>query len=119
MGADLLSSIVRVLQPDGTTVGTGFVLTDDGLVATWSNDVSGLCEPGARSDFRRGTYSGRMQAWGNCRGNPEASFVTLSAAPEGRECVVVLQVGMIGEEGVQAGQRVLDTFEVDCEAVAS
>jgi hypothetical protein len=38
----------------------------------------------------------------------------LAAAPEGRECVVVLQVIMYGEDDVEVGQHILDTFKVDC-----
>jgi len=39
MTIDLKPSIVRVVGPDGTTVGTGFVVTDDGLVATCAHVV--------------------------------------------------------------------------------
>lgn len=35
----LLSGIVRVLQPNGKTAGTGFVLTSDGLIATCAHVV--------------------------------------------------------------------------------
>jgi hypothetical protein len=88
--------------------------TDDELVVSGPNDFSASCERGDRRDFDRHPYSGRMQVWKNCAGNGEANLVTLAAAPEGRECVAVLQIGMYGEADVEAGQRILDTFEADC-----
>ena len=94
--------------------------TDDGLVVSGPNDFSASCERGSRRDFDRHPYSGRMQTWKNCAGNgEEANLVTLSAAPEGRECVVLLQIGMYGEADVEAGQRILDTFEADCRLLSS
>ena len=93
---------------------------DDELVASGPNDASAFCEPGARSDFERGPYSGKMQAWGDCFGDPEARFLGLSVAPEGRECVVVLHAWTFDEEDdVEAARRILDGFEVDCGAVSS
>jgi hypothetical protein len=94
--------------------------TDDELVVSGPNDFSISCERGSRRDFDRHSYSGRMQAWKNCAGNgEEADLVTLAAAPEGRACVVVLQIGMYGEADVEAGQRILDTFEADCRLLSS
>jgi hypothetical protein len=93
--------------------------TDDELVASGPNDYSASCDRGSRQDFDRHPYSGRMQAWKNCAGNGEANLVTLAAAHEGRECVVVLQIGMYGEADVEAGQRILVTFEADCRLLPS
>jgi hypothetical protein len=67
-----------------------------------------------RRDFERPPYSGRLQAWKNCDGNGEGSAVTLVAAPEDRECVVLLQVVMYGKSDAEVGQHILDSFEVDC-----
>jgi hypothetical protein len=92
--------------------------TDDELVALGPNDFSAECVPGARSGFSRPPYSGVAQAWKGCGGDPAASYVTLSAAPEGRECVVVMHIGLVvGEEGLEAGQHLLETFEADCALV--
>jgi hypothetical protein len=92
--------------------------TDDELVALGPNDFSAECVPGARSGFSRPPYSGVAQAWKGCGGDPAASYVTLSAAPEGRECVVVMHIGLVvGEEGLEAGQHLLETFEADCTLV--
>lgn len=93
--------------------------TDDELIVLGPNDFSASCERGSRRNFDRHPYSGRMQAWNNCAGSGEAELVTLAAAPEGRECVVVLQIGMYGEADVEAGQRILDAFEADCKLLSS
>jgi hypothetical protein len=89
--------------------------TDDELVVSGPNDFSASCERGSRRDFDRHPYSGRMQAWKNCAGNGEANLITLAAAPEGRACVVVLQIGRYSE----AGQHILDTLEVNCNLLSS
>jgi hypothetical protein len=90
--------------------------TDDDLVASGPNDYSASCEAGAIQDFDRPPYSGKMLEWSNCGGNSDHLAVTLAAAPEGRECVVVLQVGGYYRTPTEkeAIQHVLDTFETDC-----
>ena len=110
------ASDLEVWYSDGIVQGVDVVAsrdmaryTDEQLVASGGNGL-GACEPGVRSDYERGPYFGRVQAWTDCFGDPAISAVSLSAAPEGRECVVVLHALMIGEEDVEAGQRVLDTF---------
>jgi len=92
--------------------------TDEQLVASGPFDLS-PCEPGARSDFVRGPYAGRMQAWHNCEVGAAATFLTLSAAPEGRECVVLMQLAMYGEADVEVGQHILDALEVECASAAT
>jgi len=42
MTVDLKTSIVRVVRPDGTTIGTGFVVTDDGLIVTCAHVVKAI-----------------------------------------------------------------------------
>jgi hypothetical protein len=39
MAIDLKAGIVRIRKPDGTTAGTGFVVTDDGLIVTCARAV--------------------------------------------------------------------------------
>jgi len=36
MSEDLTTGTVRILTPDGSTAGTGFLVTDNGLIATSS-----------------------------------------------------------------------------------
>lgn len=89
--------------------------TDDELVASGPNDSSS-CEAGTIQDFDRPPYSGKMREWNNGGGECDHTAVTLAAAPEGRECVVLLQIGgyfrtQAEEESIQ---HVLDTFETDC-----
>jgi hypothetical protein len=93
--------------------------TDDELVVSGPNDFSASCERGSRQDFDRHPYSGKIQAWKYCAGNGEANLITLAAAPEGRECVVVVQIRMYGEADGKAGQHILDTFEADCDLLSS
>ncbi len=90
--------------------------SDDELVNSGPNDYSASCEAGPIEDFDRPPYSGKMQEWSNCGGDSDHLAVTLAAAPEGRECVVVLQVGGYYRTPTEkeAIQHVLDTFETDC-----
>jgi hypothetical protein len=90
--------------------------TDEELVALGPNDYSSSCEAGTRRDFDRPPYSGRIQRWENCGGESDHNAITVAAAPEGRECVIVAQIGgyfrtQTDEENIQ---HVLDTFEADC-----
>ena len=39
MNIDLKAGVVRILNRDGTTAGTGFVVTEDGLIATCAHVV--------------------------------------------------------------------------------
>lgn len=39
MNIDLTSSIVRILKPNGATAGTGFVVTEEGLIATCTHVI--------------------------------------------------------------------------------
>ena len=85
--------------------------SDDELVALGPNDFSSSCAPGARRDYNRPPYSGKMQQW-DC-GEGHSAF-TLAAAPEDRECMVLLQVAMYEEADVEIGQHILDGFKADC-----
>jgi hypothetical protein len=93
--------------------------TDDELFASGPNDYSSSCEAGTPQDFDRPPYSGRIMVWENCGGDSDHMATVLAAAPEGRECVVVLQIG--GYFRTQADedkiQHVLDTFKTDCDRI--
>jgi hypothetical protein len=91
--------------------------TDNGLVALGPNDYSSSCEAGPRQDFSRPPYSGKIQEWNNCTGESDHTALTLAAAPEGRECVVVLQIGGYLQGDEESIQHILDTFEADCSKI--
>jgi hypothetical protein len=93
--------------------------TDEELVASGPNDYSSSCEAGSPRDFDRPPYSGRIVEWKNCGGESDHTAITLAVAPEGRECVVVAQIGgyfqtQADEEGIQ---NILDTLETDCSKI--
>jgi hypothetical protein len=92
--------------------------SDDELVASGPNDYSSSCEAGARRDFNRPPYSGRIQEWNNCGGESDHTARTLAAAPEGRECVVLLQIGGYLRGDEEDIQHILDTFEADCGSIS-
>jgi hypothetical protein len=57
-----------------------------------------------------------MQTWYSCTNFDSTSYV-VAAAPEGRECVVVLGAKIApgaGEADREAVHHLLDTFEIDC-----
>jgi len=49
----------------------------------------------------------------NCSTNGSTSY-SLAAAPEGRECVVMLQITAYSEADRESAKHILDTFEVEC-----
>ncbi len=91
---------------------------DDELVAVGTNDYSSSCEAGTTQNFERGPYSGKIQEWNNCGGDSAHTALTLAAAPRGRECVVVAQIGGYLQNEEESIQQILDTFEVDCERIS-
>lgn len=92
--------------------------TDDELVALGPNDYSSGCEKGTVQDFDRSPYSGKMLEWKNCGGVSGHETTTVAAETEGRECVVVLQVGGYLEGYEEDVQHVLDTFQADCSKIS-
>jgi hypothetical protein len=92
--------------------------TDDELVALGPNDYSSSCEAGTSQDFDRPPYSGRQLEWNNCTAESDHTAIALAAAPEGRECVVVLQIGGYLQNDEESIQHILDTFEADCGGIA-
>jgi hypothetical protein len=91
--------------------------TDDELVALGPNDYSSSCEEGTTEDFERPPYSGKMLLWSNCGGDSNHAAITLSAAPKGRECAFVAQMGGLPRVEDETIQHILNTFSVDCARV--
>lgn len=76
------------------------------------------CAEGPYEDYDRSPYSGKLQTWYDC-GPDGATTFAMAAAPEGRQCVVVLDARISGEADREAIQHIFDTFEVDCGHVTS
>jgi hypothetical protein len=93
--------------------------SDDVLIALGPNDYSSSCEAGAPQDLERPPYSIKMLEWENCSGDSDHTAITLVAAPQDRECVVVAQIGgyFLTRADEESIQRVLDTLETDCSRV--
>jgi hypothetical protein len=85
---------------------------DEEQLATSGFNERTNCEVVAREDFNRRPYSGSLVSW-NCSTNGSTSY-SLAAAPEGRECVVMLQITAYSEADREGAKHILDTFEVDC-----
>ena len=94
--------------------------SDDEITRSLLNATKGdtCAETGPYTDYDRGPYSGKLQTWHGC-GQDGATEYALAAAPEGRECVVALGARVSEEADREAVEHLIDTFEADCEAVAS
>jgi hypothetical protein len=55
-----------------------------------------------------------MLEWNNCGGDSDHAALTLSATPEGRECVFLAQIGGLPRVEEEEVQHILNTFEADC-----
>jgi hypothetical protein len=135
VGEDITSSVTtaRSLEAwySGTSEGSGAYIvasktlaqkyTDDALIHStlFSNlPTNHNCTTiGDPKDFVRPPYSGQMQAYSGCDGN-NSTYVVVAAAPEGRECVVVLEARTSSEADRGAVQHILNTFDVDCSRVS-
>ena len=129
LGGDVGASITAAPDLEGwgasVTVGAYVVAskalaesyTNEDLVVSGPNDMSGACTQEDARDFERGSFQVRVQTWSGCDGEPNLYFYTVAAAPEDRECVVVMKLGGFGEAERKLGQNVIDTFEVDCGAL--
>jgi hypothetical protein len=76
------------------------------------------CTAGPYEDLDRSTYTGEMQTWLDCYADGRTIY-SVAAAPEGRECVVLLDAIVLEEADRTAIEHILDTFEVDCGRVTS
>jgi hypothetical protein len=77
-----------------------------------------VCTPGPYEDLNRSPYSGKIQTWYDC-GADNATTFSVAAAPEGRECVAVLNARISDEADREAIEHLISTFEVDCGRVTS
>jgi eukaryotic-like serine/threonine-protein kinase len=133
LGEEITSSITTApsldawYSPDQPGTSGAYLVASRTLAQNYSDDdlifyglFSGQatnCEQGPYEDFNNSSVSGKIQTWYNCRGEGITNFV-VAAAPEGRECVVVLQA-RLGDEGHrEAVQHLLDTVNVDCGQIA-
>jgi hypothetical protein len=95
--------------------------TDDELIFSGLfSDMASNCATGPYEDFERPPYQGQIQTYLNCASGK--TFHVVSAAPEGRECVVVLQLAVPAEGASEADRKaiehILDTFSADCGRIA-
>jgi PASTA domain len=83
--------------------------------ANWEAD----CAAGPYENFDRSPYSGKKQTWFCPSGR---TFYHVVAAPEGRGCVVLLQLAhptrAASEADRDAIQHILNTFDADCGNIA-
>lgn len=95
--------------------------TDDELIhSLLFEKKANKCSAGPYEDFESSSYSGKMQTWYGCLGYDNTFFIA-AAAPESRECVVVLSAKIspgADEADSQAVQHILDSFKVDCRQIA-
>jgi hypothetical protein len=76
------------------------------------------CTAGPYEDLDRATYTGKVQTWLDCYADGRTIY-SVAAAPEGRECVVLLDAIVLEEADREAIEHLIDTFEVDCGRVTS
>jgi len=91
--------------------------TDDELVhSRLYAGKADKCNAGSYKDFDRPPYSGKIQSWYGCGVNDTTSLV-VAAAPEDRECVVVMGMVLTGDADRAAAEHIMNSFEVDCGAL--
>lgn len=126
----LVSSITTASSIDGWYVGeaSGAYLAASKSLARYSDyelthsllheNKAENCDAGPDVDLDRPGYSGKIQTWYGC-GGVDATTFSVAAAPEGRECVVMLAARINGEADREAVEHLVGTFEVDCGRVTS
>jgi serine protease Do len=120
---------------DGETLGVSIVAAPDlnGLANTWATpgvsfkasselgmtdtevldlfDFSSECEYSGREAYSDALYSGQYDVWANC-GSGNATYVVLTAVPEGGSFVILLEVQLVSEADMEAYQNILNSFIV-------
>ena len=81
-----------------------------------ANQNQNCASTGPYEDYKRPPYSGKLQTWYDCPPDGATGY-TMSVAPEGRECVVVLSARVSRQADREAIQHLVDTFKVDCGSV--
>lgn len=135
VGEDITSSITTARSLEAWYGGAGegsgaYIVASRTLAQQYTNEAliySGLfanlptnhsCTTiGRPQDYVRPPYSGQIQTYAGCDGNDNI-YVLVAAAPEGRECVAVLQARISSEADRVAVLHILDTFEVNCGTIA-
>lgn len=84
----------------------------------YANRAENCATTGPYEDYVRPPYSGKMQTWYEC-GPDGATTFAVTAAPESRECVAVLDVRISDEADREAIEHLVGTVEVDCGLVTS
>ncbi len=114
MAFDIQSGIVRILMPDGSTSGTGFVVSDDGLILTCSHVVQ-KCRSQERGEPRpdkvqfvflaTGTLAeGRVLAewWQGCEAEDMAVLQVESKLPTGVQALPLGSSTQVGDLSFQS-----------------
>lgn len=84
----------------------------------FANRAENCATTGPYEDYNRSPYSGKIQTWYDC-GPDGATTYAVTVAPGGRECVAVFDMRVSDEVHREAVEHILDSFEVDCQNVAS
>ena len=86
-------------------------LSDDEIldIITWES-----CDYDGRGDYSDPLYTGKYDFWVNC-GNVDATYITLSVAPEGRPFVILVEIQVVSQADLEALDTIINTFQVDVE----
>jgi serine protease Do len=76
-----------------------------------SKDYSDSCDYDDRYTYEDELYVGKYDLWVNC-GEEGSTFVVLAAVPENQEYLTEVNIQMLSEADFEAGDRILNTFQV-------
>lgn len=136
-GEDITSSITTAPSLDawyeghGAAQGSGaYIVASKTLAQKYTDDElihsllfkgkAHVCSPGLYKDFDLPPYSGKIRIWHHCSGKGNTFFI-VAVAPEGRDCVVVLNAKFApgaDETDRKAVLHILETVKVDCSGTA-
>jgi serine protease Do len=75
------------------------------------NDFSGDCSYEGRNTYKDEVYTGMYDHFTNC-GGAGSTFIVLSAVPENRGFLILLQVQVVSQADLEALDNLLSSFEV-------